>query len=275
MNKRKSGVILTMNIRFNYVIKQRRPLILMAFEKGNAGRSTRQLADKRYAGRITVTLIGVAGIILLLFLMPNMEGFGLAGIIAIIIAMQFIMGWTNSETRRYKKLERRASKGAKAEENIGGLLQQLPDDYAVFHDIESPYGNIDHVILNKKDNIFLLETKSYHGEVIHDGNRLLINNKPPEKDFIHQILNNTFWLRDEIKKQNGSDVFIKPIIVFTNAFVKVYKPVKNISIINKKYLIKTLTETSGYKDASDKSPGVLSLFTVLSRLQKINKDDRN
>jgi len=60
-----------------------------------------------------------------------------------------------------------------------------------------------------------------------------------------------------------------------NAFVKVYKPVKNISIINKKYLIKTLTETSGYKDASDKNLGVLSLFTVLSRLQKINKDDRN
>ncbi len=247
----------------------------MAFEKGNAGRSTRQLADKRCTRRIIATLIGISCIVPLLYLMPNMKGFGLAGIVGIIIFMQFIMGWANSEARRYKKLQRRASKGAKAEETIGRLLQQLPDDYAVFHDIESPYGNIDHVILNKKDNIFLLETKSHHGEVIHDGTKLLINNKPTEKDLIHQIFNNTFWLRDEIKKQNGSDVFIKPIIVFTNAFVKVDKPVKNISIINKKYLIKTLTETNGYRDTTDKSPGVLSLFTVLSRLQKINKDNRN
>jgi hypothetical protein len=242
----------------------------MAFEKGKAGKSTRQLADKRYAARVIVTLIGVAGIFLLIRLMPNMKGFGIAGIVAVVIAMQFIMGWTNKETRRYEKLERRASKGAKAEERIGSLVQQLPDDYAIFHDIESPYGNIDHVLLNKQNNIFLLETKSHHGEVVHDGKELLINNKPTEKDFIHQILNNTFWLRDEIKKQNGMDVFIKPIIVFTNAFVKVYKPVKNISIINKKYLVKTLTENSGHKKAPEKSPGAVSLFTVLQRLQKVN-----
>ena len=245
----------------------------MAFEKGNAGKSTRQLADKRYAGRVTVTLIGVAGIVLLIFLMPNMKGFGLAGIVAIVIAMKFITGWTDKETKRYEKLERRASRGARAEENIGSLLQQLPDDYAVFHDIETPYGNIDHVILNKRNNIFLLETKSHHEEVIYDGSRLLINNKPTEKDFIHQIFSNTFWLRDEIKKQNGADIFVKPVIVFTNAFVKVYKPVKNISIINKKYLVKTLTETSVHKNAPDNNPGAVSLFTVLQRLQKVNKGD--
>jgi hypothetical protein len=244
----------------------------MAFEKGNAGKSTRQLADKRYAGRVIITLIGVAGIVLLISLMPNIKGFGLAGFVAIVIAMQFIIGWTDKETKRYEKLERRASKGARGEENIGSLLQQLPDDFAVFHDIESPYGNIDHVILNKQDNVFLLETKSHHGEVIHDGKRLLINNKPPEKDFIHQILSNTFWLRDEIKKQNGSEVFIKPIIIFTNAFVKVYKPVKNISIINKKYLIKTLTETSGNKKTPDRTLGAISLFSVLQRLQTLNKN---
>jgi hypothetical protein len=245
----------------------------MAFEKGNAGKSTRQLADKRYAGRVIITFIGVAGIVLLISLMPNIKGFGLAGIVAIVIVMQFIMGWTDKETKRYEKLERRASKGAKAEENIGSLLQQLPDDYAVFHDIESPYGNIDHVILSKQDEIFLLETKSHHGEVIHDGKRLLINDKPPEKDFIHQILSNTFWLRAEIKKLNGSEVFIKPIIVFTNAFVKVYKPVKNISIINKKYLVKTLTEKSGHQRTPDKNIEAVGLFTVLQRLQKNNKGD--
>jgi hypothetical protein len=91
----------------------------MAFEKGNAGKSTRQLADKRYAGRVIVTLIGVAAIFLLIYLMPTMKYFGLAGIVAVVVAMQFIKGWTDKKTKRYEKLERRASKGAKAEENIG------------------------------------------------------------------------------------------------------------------------------------------------------------
>jgi hypothetical protein len=243
--------------------------------KGNAGKSTRQLADKRYTGRVIVTLIGVAGVILLLYLMPNLKGFGLAGIVVFVIVMKFIMGWTDRETKRYEKLERRATKGAKAEEHIDSLLQQLPDDYFVFHDIESPYGNIDHVILDKQNNIFLLETKSHHGEVTHDGQSLLINNKPTEKDFIQQILSNTFWLRDEIKKQNGMDGFIRPVIVFTNAFVKVYKPVKNISIINKKYLVKTLTEDSRQKKLPDKALEAVSLFTVLQRLQKVNLTKNN
>jgi hypothetical protein len=245
----------------------------MAFEKGNAGRSTRELADRRYGKRVIVTFIGVAAIFLLIYLMPNMKGFGLAGIVAIVIAMKFIMGWTDKETKLYEKLERRASKGARAEEKIGSLLQQLPDDYAVFHDIESPYGNIDHVGLNKKNNIFLLETKSHKGEVVYDGNNLLINGNLPEKDFINQILNNIYWLRDEIKKQNGMTVFIKPIIVFTNAFVKVPNPVKNISIINKKYLLKTLTETHGHKTKVEKDSKAVSLFTVLQRLQKVKPDN--
>jgi hypothetical protein len=262
---------LFLKIHDSTLLKDQKGLIIMAFEKGDAGKSTRRLADRRYVGRVIVTLIGVAAMALLLYLMPNFKG--IAGLVVVVIIMKFIMELTDKEIKRYEKRERQASRGARAEEKVGDFLKQLPDDYAVFHDIESPYGNIDHVVLNKKNNIFLLETKSHGGEVVYDGKNLLINGKLPEKDFINQILNNIYWLRDEIKKQNGMTVFIKPIIVFTNAFVRVPTPVKNISIINKKFLLKTLTQTQGYKTKVENNPKTVSLFTVLQRLQKVNEDN--
>jgi hypothetical protein len=40
--------------------------------------------------------------------MPKMKGFGLAGLVAVVIVMKTIMGWTDKETKRYEELERRA-----------------------------------------------------------------------------------------------------------------------------------------------------------------------
>lgn len=240
----------------------------MAYEKGKAGESTRDLADKRYTKRVIVTLVGITAVAFLLLLMPNIKGLGFAGIIVVAIVVRVIMDMTDQETRRYKKLERRASKGAIGEEKVGYILRELPEGYSVYHDIVSPYGNIDHVVLNDKDQIFLIETKSHHGEVIYNGANLLVNFKMPEKDFIGQTLNNTYWLRDEVKKWTDASVFIKPVIVFTNAFVKIPNPIKNISIINKKYLNKVLTDHSGLVSNNvDKSPRAVSMSTVMESLQ--------
>lgn len=244
----------------------------MVFEKGKAGESTRRLADKRYLGRVLVTLIGIFAIFLLIFMSINLKVKGIMGLVVlgtIIMAMKII----SKQTSQYEKLEKRASKGAQAEERIGDLLKQLHGDYAVFHDIESPYGNIDHVVMNKDNDVFLLETKSHHGEITYNGKNLLINSKPTEKDFISQALKNMYWLKDEIKKQTNLNLFIKSIIVFINAFVKIPKPIKNISIINKKYLIKTLMKKNRHFKTPEKDPDKIGLFTALTRLQKNNTNN--
>jgi hypothetical protein len=92
------------------------------------------------------------------------------------------------------------------------------------------------VVVSKENVVFLIETKSHNGTVTYDGTSLLINNKPPEKDFISQALNNTFWLKDQIETYLGEAPYITPIIVFSNAFVRIPKPVKGVFVINKKYL---------------------------------------
>lgn len=69
----------------------------MAIEKGSAGKSTRDLADKRYNSRVVITLIGVSAIMLIVFLLPNLKGFGIAGLVVVFVFMKLIMGITDQE----------------------------------------------------------------------------------------------------------------------------------------------------------------------------------
>ncbi len=94
--------------------------------------------------------------------------------------MNFIEGQIDRATKQAKQ----ALRGAKAEEKIGELLEQLPDDeYYVLNDVKSSYGNIDHIVIKKNCGIFLLETKAHGGRVEIDGDTLLVNGKLPEKRF--------------------------------------------------------------------------------------------
>jgi len=244
----------------------------MALIKGNAGESTRQLSEKMYFKRVVYVIASICGVAFLIFLMfmPNFKNLGILGIVVVFVIVKIIMNRVDKKEKQFIKLEKRANIGAVAEEKIGQLLQQLPQDYAVFHDVVSPYGNIDHVILHKKNIVFLIETKSHSGEVTFDNNKLLVNGKIPEKDFIQQVLNNLFWLRNKIKEHLSVELYINPVLVFTKAFVKIPKPIKGVYVMNKKFLVNHLEEKvkkiHTQKDVND-TP---TLFLFLGKLQSNN-----
>jgi hypothetical protein len=70
--------------------------------------------------------------------------------------------------------------------------------------------------------------------------QLLVNGHDPEKDFIAQAMNNTYWLREQVRSLIDAQVWITPVLVFTNAFVERMAPVKNVTIVNKKFLLNIL-----------------------------------
>ena len=214
----------------------------MSDKSGRAGKSTREMANKRRRSALWTGLIGIVIIVILYFFLQNSKvlGIGGIGILLLLVLIQIIPDLIEGRIDRKFKEEKRAIRGAKAEEKIGELLEDLSDDYYVLNDIESPYGNIDHIVIGKNAGIFLLETKAHGGKVEVDGGTLLVNGKLPEKDFIAQALRNSYWLRDEICQIVGSKPWINPIIVFTNAFVSPTRPIKGVSIINKKYLLNFL-----------------------------------
>ena len=218
----------------------------MSYKSGQAGKSAREMARKRRQAAVWIGVIGIAFLVILWILLQNSKALeiGGIGILVLLVLMRVVPGIIDKQVGKKLKEEKRATHGAKGEEKIGELLAGLPEDFRVLHDIESPYGNIDHIVIGKNAGIFLLETKAYGGKVEVNGETLLVNGKLPEKDFIAQALRNSYWLRDEISHIVGAKPWIIPILVFTNAFVLPTQPVKGVSIMNKKYLPAFLQNTS-------------------------------
>jgi hypothetical protein len=218
----------------------------VGYKSGQAGRSTREMARKRHQSAVWNGVFGIMAILILGLFLQNAKTLGISGIgIFILLALiRIIPGLTDRRVSKKLIEEKRAIRGAIGEEKIGELLAKLPDDFHVLHDIVSPYGNIDHIVIGKNAGIFLLETKAHGGKVSVTEETLWVNGKLPEKDFIAQALRNSYWLRDEINQVIGSKPWITPIIVFTNAFVSATRPIKNVSIINKKYLLTFLQKSN-------------------------------
>lgn len=219
----------------------------MNSSKRPAGKSTREMADKRYKSRVwLVLLLGGLGFLLfaLAFNSTVLKLVGGVGFLVLLFLGRLVLDFVDIKANSMMKQERRAVRGAKAEEKIGSILDALDDTYFVIHDVSSPYGNIDHIVLNSQGGVFLIETKAHGGRVSVIEGRLLVNGKDPEKDFVAQALRNTYWLRDTILKQTQQEAWITPILVFTNAFVERTSPIKGVSIINKKYLPNLLAKPS-------------------------------
>lgn len=207
-----------------------------------AGRSTRDLAAKRRKASIQILSLGLVVSLFLLVLILKKEAVGLTagGVTLLTVAIVIIARYAQAESKKIDKMERRAVRGAKAEERVGSILDDLGEDFLVLHDVPCPYGNIDHVVISKQSGVYLIETKAHGGRVSTVKGQLLVNGRDPEKNFITQTLRNTYWLRDEIQRIAGTRAWIIPVIVFTNAFVEPGPPIKNVLVINRKYLLTVL-----------------------------------
>jgi hypothetical protein len=218
----------------------------MAEQHGQAGRSTRTMELRRYV-LWSLTLIAVLGLcFLLLRVVPETYKVGttprIALCLGLIIGLKFVVGRLESTGRRVKRAERRAARGAVGEENVGRILGGLPDDWVVWHDVTSPYGNIDHVVLSRTRGLFIVETKSHSGRVAPaaDGQSVVVNRRAPEKDFVGQCHRNAIWLRDHVRSELGIAPWVTAVLVFSRAYVEVRRPVRGVQVVNAGYLLKFL-----------------------------------
>jgi hypothetical protein len=208
----------------------------------HAGKSTYEMAARKRRARLWLTGVCLAALGVVLIVATNAPALGLGsiGFLVLILFVKLLGELGSKRTRVMRKEERQAFRGAVAEERIGGLLRELGEDYLVLHDIECPYGNVDHMVIGKESGVFLLETKSHGGKVTVQGEELLVNGHAPEKDFIKQALRNAYWLRDEIEQATGVRAWVQPVLVFTNAFVAYMPPLRGVIIVNRKFLLNVL-----------------------------------
>ena len=223
----------------------------MGCKRNKAGQWARRIAEHTRSKRKVVAYGGAIAILLCLPFILMCVGLGIiglgvvgiVGIVVLIVVINAISSTVESRAKAYRGKEQRAERGARAEEAVEEVLRQLKGPYDVFNDVDTGYGDIDHILLSRGHGVFVLETKSHSGKVTVHNEILLIDEKQPEKDFIDQAFRNTMWLKRRIKETTGLDPWVQPIIVFTHAFVQEWRPVRSILVRNKKYLVSTIEKT--------------------------------
>lgn len=135
-----------------------------------AGRSTREMAEKRRKTGIWIGVIGIVLIIIVGLLLQSSKALGIggAGLLVLLVLLRILPDFFDRKMNKKHKEMKRAIRGAIGEEKIGDLLSELSPDYFILHDIVSPYGNIDHVVIGRNSGIFLVETKAHGGKVSID-----------------------------------------------------------------------------------------------------------
>src|SRR5260221_4491806 len=211
---------------------------------GKPGKGARDLADRRYTSRqkYVLVLIVCGAVLILLMFLAIRGGFGIGGLLLILIVF-FIIKAVGRHINHSVNEERRAVRGAKGEELVGAMLKGLGDRFLVLHDLPSPYGNIDHLVLSK-ETVFLIETRAHGGRVSVVNGEIRVNQRPPEKDFIAQVLRNTLWLSSQLEAKLSTKIWIKPILVFTNAYAVNSELISNVQVIPKIYLVNTILRSS-------------------------------
>jgi Holliday junction resolvase-like predicted endonuclease len=214
----------------------------MASKSGQAGASTRDLAEKRSLIRAGFGLMAAVVGLIFLTVLPHAKAAGFAMVAVLFVAFKIAMNFLESKIDTKIVEEKRAIRGAVAEEKVEEILDQLGDDHLILHDVRCQFGNIDHIVLSKAHGVFLIETKAHGGRVATVESKIRINGKLPEKDFIAQTLRNTYWLVEELEATTGVRPWVTSLIVFTNAFVVRGKPIKGITVTNKKFLLETMKQ---------------------------------
>ena len=247
--------------------------MLSPSDHGEAGRSTREMARKRYqkvyllAG--AMALIGI----LLISNINNLARFGLPVVIVVVLVVKIVVDLLHQKSLNVKKRAKDADRGAAAEEKVAVNLLDLPECYHAFHDIDFEGFNVDHAVVGPA-GIFLIETKSHKGKITSEGDSLLLNGVPPEKNFLNQTWSQTKNLEQFLYKMTSKEWKVKPLICFTNAYVDVRKPVKGITVTSLRYLGRYLSKQPEILQADEVERICKIISSWLSRHERGGKSCR-
>lgn len=206
------------------------------YVRGKAGESTRKMQASRMAVVLAILLLMWLAIFVYSRNVKTVMSFGLIG--TLVVGGIFLFGIKLLEKKGAVILKRakQAERGAIAEEKTGAILEEaLPQGNFVIHDFDTGRGNIDHILVGPK-GIFTLEVKSHRGTVTFDKGSLLRDGKPFEKDFLKQAWAECFVVREILAKWEIKEPSAEPLIIFSNAFVKVRDKAKGVAVINLKFL---------------------------------------
>lgn len=149
-------------------------------------------------------------------------------------------------------LKRRTGKfisGSNGEVDIDSELKDLDKGFIyISGGLNTGRGNIDKIIVGPT-GVWTLEVKSHKGDITFDGQTLLRDQMPLEKDFLGQAYSEAKTLQKLIKSNLGLDIRVQPVLVFSDKYAKVrlgLNKYKGVYVVQKAWLTKLLTEIHTY-----------------------------
>ena len=222
----------------------------MTNSHGTAGRIAREMAQHRFRKQAIYAALLFLIAILIFSNLHKVVKFGLPAVIILAVVVIQVADHLEKKGLHQKKRAKDADRGARAEEVVAERLMDLPDGYHTFHDLAFDGFNIDHVVVGP-GGIFLVATKSPAGRVDAKGEVLLLNGAPFIKNILNQTWTQTDQLRDFLKLRTSREWTVKPVLCFSRASVSISKPVKGITVVNKRYLTTYFTNQKQSLNSED------------------------
>jgi hypothetical protein len=137
-----------------------------------------------------------------------------------LIAIPPLFKYINRKIDQLEKERMDFRKGASGEALVGYILEGFPDDYRVIHDLATPFGNMDHVVVGPS-GAYVIDTKNWKGVVAADGNgELLLNGEPTQKPEIKNLMRRIMDIKEKIKVLSSVDFYIQGVFAFPSAYVE-------------------------------------------------------
>jgi hypothetical protein len=161
-------------------------------------------------------------------------------------------------------------KGVMGEAVIGYILEGFPDDYRVIHDLSTPFGNIDHVVIGPA-GAYVIDAKNWKGVVAADGSgELLLNGKPTQKTEIKNLTRRIMSIKEKINVLSSLDPYVQGVFAFPSAYVEAkWGTTGYIHCIRDEQLYEYIVENKRSKKLSTKEIETISQsFLALARMDK-------
>lgn len=136
----------------------------------------------------------------------------------------------------------RARQGANAEDEVGVLLSQLPENWQIKRNMAlDGIGDVDFVLSSPDGKVFVVDVKSHGGTVNLQNDQLFRRTRnsdvPFEKDFIKAVNRQAFAVKEKFRC-----AFVTPVILFTKAQLTFSEPkVRNVYVMRTEQLMHFLS----------------------------------
>ena len=104
--------------------------------------------------------------------------------------------------------------GARGEERVSGILQELPDTYHVFNDFVAGGVHVDHVVVGPS-GVFAVETKCWKGVVTVEDGHILVDEQLPSRSPLDQVLREAALVKSTLAKL-GWKIAVTPVLAFAS-----------------------------------------------------------